>query len=320
VTAHSVRTRSLSVRAALAQSGLVPLDAKVLLAHVLSCDRAWLAAHGADPLERAAADRFFELARQRREGMPVAYLTGTREFWSLPLEVTPDVLIPRPETETLVEAALERLPREGAPLVLDLGTGTGAIALALAHERPQAGVWAVDAAQAALQVAQDNARSLGISNVRFLLGDWYGALPPDATPFDVIVANPPYVAAADPHLAEGDVRHEPRAALVAGCDGLAALRVIVAGAPAHLRESGWLLVEHGHDQAQAVQSLFLAAGFVDLQALRDLAGIPRVALGRRAPAPARDAHAGAPASAEGSAEASAQNLCTKSPAEPLIGA
>lgn len=272
----------MSVRAALTQSGLVPLDAQVLLAHVLGCDRAWLAAHGADVLARESAERFFMLAKRRRDqGEPVAYLSGTREFWSLPLAVTPDVLIPRPETETLVEAALARLPRGGQANVLDLGTGSGAIALALAHERPEAEVWAVEASAAALRVARANAQRLGLGRVRFVQSDWYADLPADAPAFDAIVANPPYVARGDAHLAEGDVRHEPHAALVAGADGLDALRTIVAGAASRLRPAGWLLVEHGHDQAHAVRALFAAAGFEALQSLRDLAGIPRVALGRR---------------------------------------
>jgi release factor glutamine methyltransferase len=272
----------MSVRAALARSGLVPLDAQVLLAHVLGCDRAWLAAHGTDVLARESAERFFILSKRRRDhGEPVAYLTGTREFWSLPLAVTPDVLIPRPETETLVEAALARLPADAQASVLDLGTGSGAIALALAHERPQAEVWAVDASAAALRVAQGNAQRLGLGRVRFVQSDWYANLPADAPAFAAIVANPPYVARGDPHLAERDVRHEPRAALVAGADGLDALRTIVAGAASRLRPAGWLLVEHGYDQAHAVRALFAAAGFEALQSLRDLAGIARVVLGRR---------------------------------------
>jgi release factor glutamine methyltransferase len=272
---------AISVRAALAQCGLVPLDAQVLLAHVLGRDRAWLAAHATDPLPRAQAQRFFELAKRRREGEPVAYLTGVREFWSLPLRVTPDVLFPRPETETLVEAALARLPADAPAHLLDLGTGSGAIALALARERPRACVWAVDASAAALEVAQANARALALANTRFLLGDWYGALPADAPAFDAIVANPPYVARGDPHLHQGDVRHEPRAALAAGADGLDALRVIVASAGTHLAASGFLAVEHGYDQGEAVRALFMAAGFVDVATLRDLAGVPRVTLGER---------------------------------------
>lgn len=271
---------ALTVRGALAQCGLVPLDAQVLLGHVLGRDRAWLAAHATDAVARGDADRFFALARRRRDGEPVAYLTGLREFWGLPLALTSSVLIPRPETETLVEVALERLAGRAAPRVLDLGTGSGAIALALAHERRDAAVLGLDASLAALDVARGNAQRLRIVNVRFAASDWYAALPADEPPFDLVVANPPYVARNDPHLAEGDVRFEPQAALVAGPDGMAALAPIVRDAPAHLRSGGWLAVEHGYDQADAVRACFAAAGFVELGARRDLAGIPRVAFGR----------------------------------------
>jgi release factor glutamine methyltransferase len=270
-----------TARRALAQSGLVPLDAQVLLAHALGRDRAWLMAHASDPMARDDVDRFFALAKRRREGEPVAYLTGRREFWGLALAVTPAVLIPRPETETVLEAALARLPSDRSLRVLDLGTGSGAIALALAHERPLAHLTATDASDEALAVAAGNASRLGIANVRFARSDWYAQLPADATPFDAIVTNPPYVAIGDPHLGQGDLRFEPSAALLAGPDGLAALRTIVAGARARLAASGWLVVEHGYDQAAAVRALFNAAGFEALASLRDLAGIPRVAAGRK---------------------------------------
>ncbi|HSV18308.1 MAG TPA: peptide chain release factor N(5)-glutamine methyltransferase [Casimicrobiaceae bacterium] len=272
----------LTVRRALAQCGLVPLEAQVLLAHVLERDRAWLAAHATDVVARAALDRFFELAKRRRDGEPVAYLTGRREFWGLDLRINPAVLIPRPETETLVQAALTRLPADRAGRILDLGTGSGAIALALAHERPDAEVLAVDVSPAALDVAQANAQRLGLAHVRFAAADWYAGVPSGAAPFDLIAANPPYVAQGDPHLREGDLRFEPPAALASGADGLAALRVIVGGARHHLAPGGWLLVEHGHDQAEAVRGLFRDAGFDPLAAWRDLAGIVRVAGGRSA--------------------------------------
>jgi release factor glutamine methyltransferase len=251
----------------------------VLLAHALGRDRAWLAAHATDALARDDAERFFALARRRRGGEPVAYLTGCREFWGLMLGVTPAVLVPRPETETLVEAALARLPSHRPLRVLDLGTGSGAIALALAHERPRVEVIATDASEAALAVAGDNAARLGIANVRFLRSDWYAQLP-DGARFDAIVSNPPYVATGDPHLTEGDLPFEPASALLAGADGLSALRTIVAGAPSRLAPAGWLLVEHGYDQAAAVRALLEGAGFEALASLRDLAGIPRVAAGR----------------------------------------
>jgi release factor glutamine methyltransferase len=269
-----------TLRRALAQSGLVPLDAQVLMAHVLGRDRAWLAAHATEALERGDVDRFFALAKRRREGEPVAYLVGRREFWGLDLAVEPCVLVPRPETETLVEATLARVPADAPARVLDLGTGSGAIALAIARERPHARVLAVDVSASALALAQRNAGALGLANVRFRPSDWYGAVGDDDGPFDTIVANPPYVAAGDPHLAADDVRFEPIEALVAGADGLAALSVIVAGAPQRLRPGGWLLVEHGYDQAERVADLFARAGLEAFVSLRDLAGIPRVAGGR----------------------------------------
>jgi release factor glutamine methyltransferase len=270
----------LKVREALAQSGLVPVDGRALLGRVLDRDRAWLIAHADDELARVDADEFFALAKRRREGEPVAYLTGRREFWGLDLHVTPAVLIPRPETETLVEAVLEQVPRDRPLRVLDLGTGSGAIALALAGERPQAQVLATDASRDALACARGNAERLGCANVTFLRSDWYVDVP--AGPFDAIVSNPPYIPAGDPHLAEGDLRFEPRAALSPGSDGTAALRVIVAGAPPRLAAGGLLAVEHGYDQSDAVHRLFVAAGFEAPVARRDLAGIPRVAIARLA--------------------------------------
>jgi len=270
-------TEAPTVGRALANAGLVPLDAQVLLAHVVGRDRAWLVAHRADVLPRESADEFFALAKRRRDGEPVAYLTGVREFWGLRLAVSPAVLIPRPETETLVEVALDRLPKDRDVAILDLGTGSGAIAVALAHERPRARVLATDMSTEALAVAETNARRLGVANIEFLKASWYDGL--SDRRFDLIAANPPYVETDDPHLAAGDVRFEPRAALVPPGDGLAALRVIVGGARAHLASGGVLVVEHGYDQAGLVCALLAAAGFVDVVSTRDLAGIPRVAAG-----------------------------------------
>ena len=277
-------TDPVSVRRALAQSGLVPIDAQVLLAHVLGANRAWLAAHGDDLVPRAQADDFFALARRRREGEPVAYLTGNREFWGLSLAVTAAVLIPRPETEAVVEIALARLPADRDTRVLDLGTGSGAIALAIAHERGRAQVLATDVSEAALAVARDNAQRLGLASVEFLRSDWYADIPAPwrGAPFDVIASNPPYIAAGDPHLAAGDLRHEPAGALSPGGDGLASFRRIVAGARERLAPGGSLVVEHGFDQAEAVRALFAGAGFRDVISQRDLAGIPRVVAGRTA--------------------------------------
>ena len=271
-------TDAPTVGRALANAGLVLLDAQVLLAHVLGRDRAWLAAHPADVLPRESAAAFFALAGRRRDGEPVAYLTGVREFWGLSLLVSPAVLIPRPETETLVEVALDRLPKDRDVSVLDLGTGSGAIALALAHERPRARVLATDTSQEGLAVAEANARRLGLENVAFLRTSWYDGLANG--PFDLIAANPPYIEPGDPHLTEGDVRFEPRAALVPAGDGFAALRAIIGGARARLAAGATLAVEHGYDQADAVRALFVEAGLVDIVTTRDLAGIPRVAAGR----------------------------------------
>ncbi len=267
-----------SVRGAIESSGLVPVDARVLLQHVLGCDRAWLIAHGSDRLAREQAEAFFALAKRRRDGEPVAYLTGRREFWGLELAVTPAVLIPRPETETLVEVALARLPTERGVRVLDLGTGSGAIALALARERPLAEVVATDVSPEALDVARGNAARLAVGNVTFVRSDWYASVPPDRC--DAIVANPPYVAQDDRHLRDGDLRFEPRGALVSGVTGLGALAAIVAGARDRLVPCGFLAVEHGFDQGDAVRALFEAAGFTAVEGVRDLAGIWRVVAGR----------------------------------------
>jgi release factor glutamine methyltransferase len=271
---------AITVAQALAQSGLVPLDANVLLAHVLGRDRSWLITHRDDALETPRADEFFALARRRRDGEPVAYLTGMREFFGLPLSVSPDVLVPRPETETLVELALEWLPADTKARVLDLGTGSGAIALAIAHERPRVRVVATDASAHALAIARGNAQRLSLGNVEFVQADWYDAIG-DRT-FDVILSNPPYVAPGDPHLRQDGLQFEPSQALVAGDGGLAALREIIAGARAHLVTGGRVAVEHGFDQSNAVQAMLQENGFVDLVVRRDLAGIARVAGGRLA--------------------------------------
>jgi release factor glutamine methyltransferase len=274
----------VTVRRALAQSGLVPLDAQVLLAHVLGKNRAWLVAHADEALSRERGDAFFALVRRRHEGVPVAYLTGEREFWGLSLQVSPAVLIPRPETETLVELALARLPAAREVRVLDLGTGSGAIALAIARERPRAAVLATDVSADALDVARANARRLGLGNVEFVQSDWYEGVASirRGAGFDLIASNPPYVAAADAHLGAGDLRFEPSPALVSGADGLAAIRAIVRRAREHLAAGGTLAVEHGYDQAERVRELFVDADLAEIVAARDLAGIPRVVSGRRA--------------------------------------
>jgi len=255
-----------------------PADAQWLLVHALGQSRSWLYAHGEDIAGAALAARFEALVARRVAGEPVAYLTGRRGFWSFDLAVTPATLIPRVETELLVELALTRLPQDRDLHVADLGTGSGAIALALAHERPRARVVATDASDAALAVARGNGDALGIDNIEFRRGDWLAPLAGER--FDLIASNPPYIASDDPHLGAGDLRHEPMAALASGRDGLDAIRVIVRDAPAHLVAGGWLLLEHGLEQGRAVQDLLGAAGFVDVATEHDLEGRDRVTLGR----------------------------------------
>lgn len=257
------------------------LEAQVLLGQALGQSRAWLIAHGGDPLAPEQTSAFADLFERRWSGEPIAYILGEREFYSLNFKVTPAVLIPRPETELLVELALERLPADRPGRVLDLGTGSGAVAVTLALHRPQADVVAVDQSAAALEVARKNAQRLGAGNLRLIQSDWYGAL--DAEKFDLIVANPPYIAAADPHLAQGDLRFEPAAALASGADGLDDIRTIVRGAAAHLKPGGWLLFEHGYDQAAACRDLLVQAGFEQVASAADLAGIERISCGQLNP-------------------------------------
>jgi len=258
--------------------GLERIDAQWLLLHVLGqpdAGRAWLIAHGDDALSSAQSERLFALCARRVAGEPVAYLTGHKGFYGLDLQVDERVLDPRPDTETLVDWALERLAGHPVPRVLDLGTGSGAIALALAYARPDATVLAVDASADALAVARANGERLRLP-VQFAQSDWFSAVPGT---FDLIVSNPPYIAEHDPHLPA--LRHEPLAALVAGADGLRDLRAITAAAPAHLAPGGWLLLEHGWDQAEAVQALLRAQDFTEAQTRNDLAGIGRCSGARR---------------------------------------
>jgi release factor glutamine methyltransferase len=268
-----------TIAALLAASELPPLEAQVLAAHALGIPRASLLADQRRALTDDEARRVERLFHRRRAGEPVAYLTGEREFFGLSLAVTPDVLIPRPETELLVALALELAP-EGAR-VLDLGTGSGAVAIAIAHEMPDAEVVAVDASADALAVARENARRHG-ATIRFVYGDWSAGFASliRGGRFDLIVANPPYVAAGDAHLEQGDLRFEPRAALVSGADGLDAIRAIVARAKDHLVPGGWLLFEHGYDQAERCRSLLGMYGYADVQTWPDLSGVQRVSGGR----------------------------------------
>lgn len=253
-------------------------EAELLLQQALVRPRAWLFAHDDAVVDAAAVTTFRTLVARRARGEPLAYITRRREFWSLDLDVSPDVLIPRPETELLVELALQRIASDAAVGVADLGTGSGAIALAIAHERPTARVCATDASVAALAVARGNAARLRLGNVEFAAGDWFAAVANRR--FDVVVSNPPYVAVGERHLAAGDVRYEPRSALVAGADGLDAIRAIVAAAPAHLLAGGWLLLEHGFDQGGAVRGLLERHGFVEVFTALDLEQRERVSGGR----------------------------------------
>jgi release factor glutamine methyltransferase len=255
-------------------------EAEILLGHVLQRDRAWLFSHADFIPDATSCERFRELIGARQRGEPVAYLIGRRGFWTFDLTVTPDVLIPRPETELLVEIALERIPLDADIDVADLGTGSGAIALAIASERPRARVMATDASAAALAVAIANADRLGIGNVGFAQGDWFAAL--FSRRFDVIVSNPPYIAAGDRHLELGDLRFEPASALASGADGLDAIRTIVLAAPVHLVAGGWLLFEHGYDQGERVRSILDHAGFECVQTWRDIASNDRISGGQRA--------------------------------------
>jgi len=254
-------------------------DAEALLIHALQRDRAWLFAHARDPLPAPVADRFADLLARRVHGEPVAYLTGRRGFWTLDLAVGPATLIPRAETERLIELALERVDTAPGRRIADLGTGSGAIALALASERPRAQVLATDLSEAALAVAQANARTHRLDNVAFAHGAWLAPLAGQR--FDLIASNPPYIAAGDPHLAQGDLRYEPASALASGADGLDDIRQIAAAAPAHLLSGGWLLLEHGWDQGDAVRAVLAAAGFTDVTTHQDLEARDRVTSGRR---------------------------------------
>ena len=256
------------------------LDAELLLAHTLGCRRTHLLAWPEKPVPAAAAVRFAVLIGQRLTGRPVAYLLGGREFWSLDFRVSDHTLVPRSETELLVQAALHRLSPGTAPAVLDLGTGSGAVALAMASELPRAQVLATDRCPAALTVAKGNAERLGLERVAFALGDWYQALPSMQSRHHLILSNPPYVASGDPHLLGDGVRHEPRLALDGGPDGLREIRRIIAGAMGHLHPGGWLLLEHGAEQGPAVLALLMAAGLIGAETLHDEAGWPRVSAGR----------------------------------------
>ncbi|RKR44057.1 peptide chain release factor N(5)-glutamine methyltransferase [Paraburkholderia sp. BL17N1] len=275
---------SATPAALLRASTLPPLEARILLTHVLGWRPTQLITRSDEALDTQFVERYQTLEARRVAGEPVAQLVGAREFFGLDFEVTPHVLIPRPETELLVETALTALENHVRPRVLDLGTGTGAIAVAIASMRPDARVWALDRSAEALAVATRNAARLLDAQrpggaVALVQSDWYDSL--DTTlRFDAIVSNPPYIASGDPHLDEGDLRFEPRGALTDEADGLSAIRVIIAGAPARLAAGGVLWIEHGYDQAEAVRALLAAQGFVQVRSECDLAGIERISGGR----------------------------------------
>lgn len=256
--------------------GIDPVDARGLLRAALGVDDAHLVAHPGQALTDQQRDRYIAWVERRRTGEPIAYLTGEREFYSLAFKVTPAVLIPRPETELLVDLALQRIAAAALVRVLDLGTGCGCVAVAIAKHRSHARVAATEVSRAALAVARENAAQHG-ATVEFIETNWLAAL--RGRHFELIVSNPPYVGEGDPHLTRGDLRFEPRAALVAGADGLACIRDIIAQARAHLALGGWLLFEHGHGQAERCRELLDAAGYSAVFSRRDLAGIERVSGG-----------------------------------------
>ena len=254
---------------------LGPLENRILICHALGLTRVSLITQSERALTQPEAEQLSALVERRFGGEPIAYIVGKREFFGLDFALTHAVLIPRPDTELLVELALERLPLQGR--VLDMGTGSGAIAVALAHTRPDAQVTALDVSAPALEVARANALA-NKAQVRFLLSDWFAAV--DTDRYDLIVSNPPYIADGDVHLSQGDLRFEPVGALTDHADGLSALRTIAMGAPARLAPHGWLLMEHGYDQAEQVRQMLAAIGYTEVQSWRDLAAIERVTGGR----------------------------------------
>lgn len=263
-----------------AVTGVDAIDVELLLTKVLNITRANLKAYPERELSPEEQTTFTNLLERRMKGEPIAYLIGHKEFWSLDFVITPDVLIPRPDTELLVEIALEMLEGKKNLRVLDLGTGSGAIALSIASERPDITVVATDLSAEALQIAKLNAKHFHLTNVEFALGNWFDAIANEVNPtFDMILSNPPYIAKFDPHLSRGDLRFEPNKALVAGLEGMDDLRLIIDQAGKYLAEGGALLVEHGYDQEKSVNEQFLQAGFDNIITYKDLSGIPRVTVG-----------------------------------------
>ncbi|MFT7227437.1 MAG: release factor glutamine methyltransferase [Methylophilaceae bacterium] len=255
------------------------LEAQLLLEHVLTVNHAWLITHADDEINSEAHQQFKALIQRRISGEPIAHILGGREFYGLALKITPDTLIPRPDTETLVEAVLAKISPSETTRILDLGTGSGAIALVIATLRPNANVIAVDASQAALSVAQENVKALNIHNVQFLLSDWFSTLTNQH--FDVIVSNPPYIEQDDDHLKQGDLRFEPISALASGEDGLDDIRQIILEVSAHLKPKGWVMFEHGYNQAKSVSVLLASAHFISIETLKDLGSNDRVTFGQK---------------------------------------
>ncbi|MFJ9451779.1 MULTISPECIES: peptide chain release factor N(5)-glutamine methyltransferase [unclassified Herbaspirillum] len=268
----------VSLAEALRNAPLDSLENRILIGHALQLTRIQLITQSERQLTPDEAAQLSALFRRRLQGEPIAYIVGEREFFGLAMQVTADVLIPRPDTELLVELALERLPQHGR--ALDMGTGSGAIAVAIAHTRPDVSMTALDVSEGALKVAAGNAQRHD-AKVEFLRSDWYAALGDATAPYlDLIVSNPPYIVAGDVHLSQGDLRFEPISALTDHADGLSALRIIIDGAATYLKADGWLLMEHGYDQSEAVRKLLEQRGFAEVQSWRDLAGIERVSGGR----------------------------------------
>jgi len=269
----------VNIRTALADRRLPRLELRMLLGHVLQREYAWLIAHDLDALDDSVAAQFESLVARRVAGEPIAYLLGEREFYGRSFRCTPAALIPRPETELLVDVALTRIAPNESIRILDIGTGTGCIAITLALERPHGAVTAIDVSPDALALARENAQRLGATNVEFIESNWFAALADDAR-FNVIVSNPPYIVPGDVHLTQGDLRFEPAIALADAVDGLESCRQLLRGAVKHLHSGGWLIVEHGYDQGASVPALFRAAGFTQVDMLRDLADMPRVTIGK----------------------------------------
>jgi len=275
--AHRIKNLLAMAREKLADSPSARFDAEILMAHVLESTRSFLYANPELELPHNRSEAFKKLVRQRAAGHPVAYLTETAEFWSLPLKITPAVLIPRPDTECLVEAALSKIPPQADWRIADLGTGSGAIALAIASERPKCEIHATDISRDCIEVARDNTSRLGLGHVHLHCGSWHEPL---RGKFHVIVSNPPYIDADDPHLGQGDLRFEPRQALTPGTDGMSAIRIISQHAGSILVKGGWLMFEHGWQQAAATVEVMKNAGFERIQTFRDLQGHERVTVGQ----------------------------------------